>query len=285
MANQTSNFRVGDMVKVVNQGQNYTTYRAWAYKYGLKDYASSSLPDGDTGRVVAVGPHGDSYFDTLVGVEAEDGKQYIIGHRGVELVKPRGLQVGDVVIVVDYGWGVHIEDMGKVTVITKVLDETSVAFATAGFSGDRYLSPSDTAYVKSFERIDVKPLDFTKPMETYEGTPVKLLATGGVDAKFPVLVLEGSATIPTKYDLNGKAKNGVVRRFIRNVAEKPKAKAEPRQKKEVSMYMNFYSDGTYGLLQESREEADRVAVRGSHVSKRKRIGVSKVVLLAGKFDE
>lgn len=272
----TNKFKVGDTVKVTERGYTYSTYDEWADRNGLKNwkYPATTTANRDVVKVVAVALHSSHDSTVLLGVEYPNGRQAIIGARGVELLKPRGLQVGDRVRVIDRSLGHNIV-IGS-TAIVSVLDgdDSVVVFGTSRTGANI----QQIVATKSLERIEDKPLDFTKPLETYEGTPVKLLATGGVDAKFPVLVLEGKATQPTKYDLNGKAKNGVVRRFIRNVEPKPVTKAT---KKPSAYYVNIYPGDHVGTGRfDSREAADAAYEGAIETLGREftdtRIGVAKI---------
>lgn len=237
MANK---FKVGDTVRIIESG--------W-----------STAPE-DVGRKTTVlGVRGDGYiiYDARhLSIEGDEKRGHV---NGFELAQPRGLEVGDKVLVINQGGdGItrHYLDIGSVaTVIGRSFVKDNVT--VKGYS--KYHKNFDgterqTVNVASVELIEDKPLDFSKPLETYEGTPVKLLATGGVDAKWPVLVLEGVATLPTKYDLNGKAKNGVARRFIRNVEAKPVVKAP---KAPPAYYVNIYPGDVVGDGRfDSRKAAD-----------------------------
>lgn len=86
-----SKFKVGDTVKVINNALSYTTYIAWAIKYGLNKYVSGAWGNanpgnGTAGKVIAFGPHGLN-SDFLYGIETKDGRQYIISVKGLELVQ------------------------------------------------------------------------------------------------------------------------------------------------------------------------------------------------------
>lgn len=129
---------------------------------------------------------------------------------------------------------------------------------------------------------DIAPaIDFTKPLFTLEGTPVVLISTLGRDAKFPIMVYEGTATNITRYDRNGFAKNGVARRNLTNT----EYKKEPIV---IERYVNLYEGGqTPGNHSNyaTRSAADRAAEFALNIYKVKRIGVTKIVLTEGIFDD
>lgn len=84
-----SKFKIGDKVKVVDAGRTYTTYNAWAKKHGLTNYAGRPRDcmtyNGLIGVIVAV-VHSATERGYLIGIRAEDGKEYIVEDCGLELV-------------------------------------------------------------------------------------------------------------------------------------------------------------------------------------------------------
>lgn len=84
-------FKVGDLVRVVDTGQSYTTYSEWATRNGLKNYQEGfdhELLDQVIVEVVAVAPWGERDVHTiLAGIQDTNGKQYIVGVIGLELVR------------------------------------------------------------------------------------------------------------------------------------------------------------------------------------------------------
>jgi hypothetical protein len=86
---------VGDVVEVVNDGLQYTTYPEWADKYGLVRYVSYSckgLSTDCTYKVVAKAKHLHHLLkDVLLGIENDKGEQFIIGIAGVKKVETASL--------------------------------------------------------------------------------------------------------------------------------------------------------------------------------------------------
>jgi len=80
-------FFIGDTVKVINNGANYTTYQEWADKHGMAKYIDKChCPNkGTIATVVAIGSHlRDNAI--LTGIRTESGQEYILGEWGLELV-------------------------------------------------------------------------------------------------------------------------------------------------------------------------------------------------------
>ncbi len=96
----------------------------------------------------------------------------------------------------------------------------------------------DTQYVRHTHYEIVVNIDLFKPVFTIEGTPVVVVTTDNLrDAEFPVLVYEGKAGLPTKYNLQGEAKNGVARRYLTNTA--PEQKEVSVVKEEVMTFIGY----------------------------------------------
>ena len=84
-------FKAGDIVKIINNGASYTTYRDWYEEY-LADcgfYEDNASPEDGEYEVMVVASHG-SWSGTLYGIREAKGdfssQVYIIGENGLELV-------------------------------------------------------------------------------------------------------------------------------------------------------------------------------------------------------
>lgn len=85
-----SKFYVGDPVFVKDTGRAYSTYLDWAQQHSLTQYKHGVML-GSTGhnpltqyKVIAIGWHGEfARSGVLVGIEDPDGKQWIIGEKGL----------------------------------------------------------------------------------------------------------------------------------------------------------------------------------------------------------
>jgi hypothetical protein len=200
-------------------------------------------------------------------------------------------KVGDIIEIIRGGGGTHPDDIGKTTTVLAVgesycydTESPAIRYNTKGLVVDS-LTHNGTYVAKTsmFKKVkDAVQLDITKPLETIEGTPVKLIATQSTDPKWPLLVLEGNAVMPTKYNLKGEAKNGVERRFLKNAEPKPSEK-----KKSSAFYVNVYPNRALGEFRYgSRAEADEAyeeAKRSHGNNTEKRIGVVRVQ--PGHFDD
>ena len=83
-------FNIGDKVKVVDNGKSYTTYQTWADVYGLKNYKSKEFycpNNGTVATIVAKAKHLGGN-EMLVGIRIENGDEYIIEDKGLELISP-----------------------------------------------------------------------------------------------------------------------------------------------------------------------------------------------------
>lgn len=79
-----SNFIIGDKVVVIDGGKSYSSYDEWASRVGLNKWAEGNyLQNKDEGVVVAIAPW-DTGSETILLAVEKDGKQYIIGAKGVE---------------------------------------------------------------------------------------------------------------------------------------------------------------------------------------------------------
>jgi hypothetical protein len=81
---------VGDTVKVINNGNGYTTYPKWfddfAPEFSSRYAYGQLVKDGYTGKVVAKHKHKD-YSDILYAIQYGEGAVYLVGEKGIEKVK------------------------------------------------------------------------------------------------------------------------------------------------------------------------------------------------------
>lgn len=82
---------LGSVVRVTDNGQGYSTYAAMAKFMNLSNWGVNGSPsrypkEGDTYHVVAKGVHENGFDGEVLGLQREDGKQCMIGIRGVQLV-------------------------------------------------------------------------------------------------------------------------------------------------------------------------------------------------------
>jgi hypothetical protein len=82
----TNQIKVGDVVKVVNKGQQYTTYDAWASRNSFKGFEINRRLIGNEQGVVEVIATHHASPDILCGINV-DGKKHIIGIEGLEFVR------------------------------------------------------------------------------------------------------------------------------------------------------------------------------------------------------
>lgn len=90
--------KVGDIVEILSNGQQYTTYTKWAVDKGMTKYSESPVPLGTKVKVVAADKHYDYPTDSLVGVELADGTQRIYNVKGV---KKAGLDLSNPVFTIE----------------------------------------------------------------------------------------------------------------------------------------------------------------------------------------
>lgn len=77
-------FNIGDVIKVIDVAQSYTTYLRWAEQHNLNQYSLDSLPfKGEEGIIVTKGYHYNN-VDFLYGIEI-NGRHYILSEKGLEL--------------------------------------------------------------------------------------------------------------------------------------------------------------------------------------------------------
>jgi hypothetical protein len=79
-----SKFNIGDVIKVIDVAQSYTTYFEWAEQHNLNQYSLDSLPfKGEEGIIVTKGYH-DNNVDFLYGIEI-NGRHYILSEKGLDI--------------------------------------------------------------------------------------------------------------------------------------------------------------------------------------------------------
>ena len=84
--------KVGDWVKVVDNGQSYTTYPEWLYnrvefKF-VKYYHYGYCPiNGSVGKVIAIGQHENQSDRIIMAIHANNGYVYIVNQKGLKKVK------------------------------------------------------------------------------------------------------------------------------------------------------------------------------------------------------
>lgn len=128
------------------------------------------------------------------------------------------------------------------------------------------------------EVIDVAAIDWSLPLETLAGVPVTLITTEGRNKHYPVMAYKGDSSSITHFTADGHvfdhtAESG---NNLRNVVPKPL---------EIIRYVNIYVGGAVGnTLHATRADADVVAAR-RELADQKRIGVRKVMLVEGEYDE
>lgn len=221
-----------------------------------------------------------------VGDRGETKSQII----GEDQMKAVGFKVGDRVRIAISGYGTHPKDIGKIVTVTKAgttySSHEGIEYDTTGLEIDELAGRSHryTAATLAFELAE-HLLDFTKPLFTAEGTPVALVTTTNPrDAKFPVLVYEGSASLPTKYTVNGVAKNREARRFLTN--EVPKVEPVVTEMFVALLDPKGNREGQQ-VATKLYPTAD-AARRGSGASARSLlaggpIGIAKVTLVSGRW--
>ncbi len=162
-------FKVGDLVRVADGGQHYSTYAEWVEKN-----APDALQEWETGRhytvhnlegrVVVAAPHGglSGSNDTLYLVRATDGSLFLIGEDGLGLVE-RSHRNAKIIITTD----------GRTT-LARLYDGKTVIK-----SAEAKCAPSDEFDFKvgaklAFDRLMSKP----EP-EYYSGKVVCVESDGG----------------------------------------------------------------------------------------------------------
>ena len=82
---------VGDYVRVIDDGENYTTYSEWIEKYITEpsekyrwDYGVSRY-NGEVGKILFIAPHGCGHTN-LAYVRMDNGRCYLIGVKGLEKI-------------------------------------------------------------------------------------------------------------------------------------------------------------------------------------------------------
>lgn len=86
-----SKFKVGDIVEVKNPEAIYNAYTMMAKMMSLQNFHEMCSPmTGDVCTVIAEEIH-PRYSETLYGIKDKDGREFIIGERGIELIKCNGV--------------------------------------------------------------------------------------------------------------------------------------------------------------------------------------------------
>lgn len=131
-----TNFKLGDKVKVVNNGQLYSSYKAFAEKHGVRNYTEhNGLAEGKEGVVIVVGIHED--HDTILLAITVDNGDYIIGESGVELVQTPAQAAGLVV-----GKRYFVKD----SLVAGLHNATVEFFKDDGTIRPKFYDPSDDNY-------------------------------------------------------------------------------------------------------------------------------------------
>lgn len=77
-------FKVGDKVQIVDSGRTYTTYKRMFEKMGFRDTDKNEFfQQGLITTVFAISDHETDSDVTLLGLEAANGSQCLIGSKGV----------------------------------------------------------------------------------------------------------------------------------------------------------------------------------------------------------
>lgn len=122
-ASKDTTIPVGSTVKIVVDGECYSTYAAMANFMGLKKWNSQPMPqrssqDGEIYTVVAKAQHERADEGELLGLEDSEGRQVIMGLKGVELLNPPTLS----------GQVAKLEE--QLAAVTKERDELKEQIAT-----------------------------------------------------------------------------------------------------------------------------------------------------------
>ncbi len=85
------NFKIGNIVKIVDGGSCYDSYSVWAIKHGLNYWKSHLIGYGEQPglyTVIVKAIHGTNSQKQIYGIENnKTGEQIIMGERGLEIVK------------------------------------------------------------------------------------------------------------------------------------------------------------------------------------------------------
>lgn len=86
----TVDIKVGDIVKIVNEGRQYSTFVSMANTLKLKYWiAHNPQKNGFTGQVVSIAPHPQE-VTTLYGIRNHKLEiDIIISRKGIELIRPK----------------------------------------------------------------------------------------------------------------------------------------------------------------------------------------------------
>jgi len=86
------NFKIGDRVKIINDGAVYTTYNNWGFIKRPSNFAYGDTPkNGNIGIVIDKGKH--CTDDKMLYVVDIKGWHYVMGESGIEkdIISWRGL--------------------------------------------------------------------------------------------------------------------------------------------------------------------------------------------------
>lgn len=81
-------FEVGDFVRITDTGYSYSAYSDWGDKY-LENFSRMTPPKGAICEIIAKALHSVKDKNILYGLRDQDSYEYIMGMRGLKLVKKR----------------------------------------------------------------------------------------------------------------------------------------------------------------------------------------------------
>ena len=85
---EIKDIKIGDRVKIVNEGEVYDTYESWATKHQLTNWENGFAPyDNNKGTVVCIDFLGSPSSTMLYGVKLDSGKSVIMNRYGIELLE------------------------------------------------------------------------------------------------------------------------------------------------------------------------------------------------------
>ncbi|QYW06560.1 hypothetical protein uav_028 [Pseudomonas phage UAVern] len=118
-------FPLGSVVEVTNSGHGYSTYKDMAEFMGLtawgETHSQARYPkDGATYHVIAKAIHESPEYGEVLGLQAEDGTQCLIGVAGVKLIAAPVLSLSAQVAAIE----------AQLAAVTKERDELKEQVAT-----------------------------------------------------------------------------------------------------------------------------------------------------------
>lgn len=132
-----TNLKLGDKVKVVNNGQLYSTFTKFAENHGVRNYAENcGLAKGKEGVVIVIGKLSDDRSDTILAITVDD-KDFIIGERGVELIQTPAQKAGLVI-----GKRYFVNNSCSQGLVNAVVE----FFKDDGTSRPKFYNPADSIY-------------------------------------------------------------------------------------------------------------------------------------------